>query len=51
LFPMNEKSALSISISYRYQNLQFARDNSMLPDYTRIEKMNRLNLRIGLILH
>ena len=51
IFPMNEKSAISISLSYRYQNLQFTRDNPQLPDYTKIEKMNRLNLRLGIILH
>ena len=50
LFPMNEKTALSISLSYRYQELKFARDNSQLPDYMRIEKMNRFNIRFGFIL-
>ncbi len=50
LFPMNENLALSISLSYRYQELKFARDNSQLPDYMRIEKMNRFNIRLGFIL-
>jgi hypothetical protein len=51
LFPMNEKSALTIILSYRYQDLRFARDYAPLPDYMRIEKMSRLNIRFGFILH
>lgn len=50
IFPMSEKSAFSISLSYRYHELKFSRDNSQLPDYMRIEKMNRFNLRFGFIL-
>jgi len=50
LFPMNENTALAFSLSYRYQELKFHRDNDQLPDYMRIEKMNRLNVRFGLIL-
>lgn len=51
LFPINDRASFSISLSYRYQNLEYKRDYAALPDMTRIEKMNRFNLRFGLVLH
>lgn len=50
LFPINEKSVFTISLSYRYHELYTTRTNYTMTDYTRIEEMNRLNLRIGFIL-
>ncbi len=49
LFPLSDKSAFSISLSYRYHELKSVR-NTPLTDYTRIEQMNRFNFRIGFIL-
>lgn len=49
LFPLSEKSAFSVSLSYRYHELRSKREVS-LTDYTRIEKMDRFNIRFGFIL-
>ncbi len=50
LFPMNEKTALSISFSYRYNEFSYERITPKLPDYTRIEQMNRFNLKFGFLI-
>lgn len=50
LFPMNEKTALSISFSYRYNEFSYERITPKMPDYTRIEQMNRFNLKFGFLL-
>jgi hypothetical protein len=50
LFPLSERSVFSISFSYRYHELVSEKENSPLTDYTRIERMNRFNLRIGFLL-
>jgi hypothetical protein len=50
LFPMSEKSAFSVSFSYRFQELLYERKNYQLTDYTRVEQMNRFNLRFGFLL-
>jgi hypothetical protein len=50
LLPSNEKMDFFFSFSYRYQELFFSRQDSYIEDYTRIEKMNRFKLSIGLIL-
>jgi hypothetical protein len=51
MFPLSEKSELTISISYRYQQIKSTIDDYFKPDYVKTEKMNRINFRIGLMLH
>jgi hypothetical protein len=50
LFPMSEKTAFSISFSYRYNELSYKRTKPNLVDYTRIEQMNRFNLKFGFLI-
>jgi hypothetical protein len=50
LFPMSEKSAFSLSFSYRFQELLYERKNYSLTEYIRVEQMNRFNLRFGFLL-
>lgn len=50
LFPMSEKTAFSISFSYRYNEFSYKRIKPSLIDYTRIEQMNRFNLKFGFLL-
>lgn len=49
LFPLNEKSAFSISFSYRYHELRSIRKTPQT-DYNIIEKMNRFNIQVGFLL-
>ena len=51
LLPLSEKTDISISISYRYQQIKYSMADYYKPNYERIEKMNRLNLKIGFSLH
>ena len=51
MFPLSEKSELLISFSYRYQQVKSTITDYYLPNYERIEKMNRLNVKIGFVLH
>lgn len=50
LFPMSEKTAVSIAFSYRFQEISFKQFNSYYTDYTRIERMNRFNFKVGFVL-
>jgi hypothetical protein len=51
LLPLGEKCDVTFSISYRYQKIIYAIDDYYKPNYERIEKMNRLNLKIGFSFH
>jgi hypothetical protein len=48
LLPLNEKTAFSISFSYRYHELRSVRETP-LTDYQRTEKMNRFNIQLGFL--
>lgn len=51
MFPLSEKSELTVSVSYRYQEIKSTIEDYIKPDYIRREKMNRINFKIGLLLH
>jgi len=51
MFPLSEKSELTISISYRYQEVKSTINDYYKPNYEQIEKMNRVNFKIGFLLH
>ncbi|NJK94351.1 MAG: hypothetical protein HC905_04865 [Bacteroidales bacterium] len=51
LFPLNERSAISVGLSYRFHELKYSGINNIKTDYLRVEKMNRFNFRLGFILY
>jgi len=51
MFPLSERSELTISISYRYQEVKSTIEDYYKPNYEIVEKMNRINFKVGLQLH
>lgn len=51
LFPLGERAGMTVSISYRYQEMKSVIEDYYKTDYRLTEKMNRVNLRIGFMLH